>query len=182
MTGKTVHGAPVLKIDEDHDGRVTGSDPALVVKIQGDGGQPSWKPVGSREEFKALFDKATLEDKRDCFGVWRDSREWLIFPGNGIPENKEVETLGHRWSQRQAGGSDTIYSPEYQQDRAWVDKWCSTVDEAVRVDEQTTLAGSVFTLREPQRVTACDAKVVAVWANCGGEWGPWETHNFTQTL
>lgn len=181
LKSKTVKGDPVIKVDSDKDYKVDDDAPALVVRKQGDDGQFSWKPVTDTKEFKELFNKASIEDKREHFGLWTDARKWVIMPKDGIPQDKEVQTLGQHWDEHQFHSADKVYSKEYRQPMAWIDNYTQVVDSGVKLSERESVTGNLTILEEPQKITKSEAQITTLWGLYGDGWRPAQTSTLVNT-
>ena len=95
VEGSTVKGEPVVALCN-ADGFVPRKDgAALVVR----GGEGEWQPVASMKQLQETLASTPAEKRGEQLGIWTDSRFLLVSPKDGVPQEREVQTLQSHWDE-----------------------------------------------------------------------------------
>ncbi|MBI2265227.1 MAG: hypothetical protein HYU64_08650 [Armatimonadetes bacterium] len=166
MMGRTAEGDSVIRLDSDRDYRVSEEDPALVIRTEQDG-EWKWKPVTGAEELKQFLEKATLQEKRENLGLWKDARKWVIFGGkDGIPQDGEVRPISERWD-TQTFSYDETARDTHDRTCAWARNYSRILGGEVLVNLVQSATGTLAVLEEPQAITRTEVEYVTLWGICG---------------
>ncbi|MEQ8224700.1 MAG: hypothetical protein ABRQ37_20445 [Candidatus Eremiobacterota bacterium] len=161
IKGKTVKNEPVIRIDYDNDSFVSGNDPGLVMKKEHDG-EWKWEPVSDFKQLQYFLKIATTEEKRDNLGLWKDKGSFLRKP-DGIPQDKEVTTMGEKWDSMNLCEETSEYSEEYGRDVSWSKFYTQVFDDEVKVKIKNNITGTIARLEEPEYVMKEDKKEVTAF-------------------
>lgn len=161
-----------LKLDENRDLRAGSDEKDLVLYRQKENGNWQWEPVKNTAELQAFMSQASTEEKQNHLGLWKDSKRFFVFPGDGKIQDKEVTSMGQRWSEMTLSDHKTEYNHDKGYTSAWMDYYSNVVPEKVNISEKALATGKVLAFEEPRKYVETEVERVTDWKLTGDGWRP----------